>query len=255
VLKKIRFITDTTIPWFLPANAGGLGLPVESIPSWGWKYISYILEVSELEPLSRISVMYDLRQLGGRSKRGLKVSDKTLNIIHSVLSDFQAASPDEDFSGRLNTLYSESTITRWLRSQGYLVRDWDDTVRIAQTLGILPLDTFISRVENSLQINEALQNPAEVRENRSLVRWVRRSSRFWKKVNLREVEGPDPRFKGLGDLQKTCARMTGYYVVENTSIPFVRYGTKLLFNSRLTSKVPGKWTCKDRIPLPTFVGR
>jgi hypothetical protein len=235
VLCRFDYITDTTIPWFLPPSCGGLGFPVSQIPEWGFKYINYIIALSKADPQSRIRGFFALRTLGGRVKHGLNVPQVAYNLINDVVGQLQLA--EGEFDNKMNFLYTSNSIDAFLRSKNHVIRDWEDTVNLGREYGIVSIDEFLSSLENAVTLNHWLIHYDVSKPNFSLKRWSNRSSRFWKKVNLAN-EVLSPEFKGLDKLHKLATQNLGYYLRSDTALLLTKYGTKLSFGVPVTSKSP-----------------
>jgi hypothetical protein len=234
VLCKFDYITTTTIPWFLPASAGGLGMPIYRIPSWGNKYINFVLKVLDEDPIKRMATLFHLRSLGGRQKHGTNVSENTLRILRGIISSLRI-NDSGTFENKGNVLYTSGEMDTFLRGNGHEVRDWDDTIRLCRIYDVINIDEFLSAVENALALNEVIFDFSKKKDKWPLKRWVNRSARFWAKQQL--VDEPiDPRFKDFKSLHQLCARSLGYYLRSDSTLPIVKYGTKLSFNALITSK-------------------
>jgi hypothetical protein len=237
VLCKYDFIIDTTIPWFLPPSCGGLGLPVSQVPVWGFKYINYIIALSKLNPMSRVMGFYRLRSLGGRIKHGLNVPQVAFDLLNTAVGHLRTS--DGEFENRLNVCYTSDSINMFLKEQGHTIRDWEDTVNLAREYGLISIDEFLNELENAVALNHCLLNDEDVKPNYKFKRWIQRSSRYWKKVNLAN-EVLSPEFKDLSSLHKLATQSLGYYLRADSGLLLSKYGTRLVFGVPVTSKTPMK---------------
>jgi hypothetical protein len=228
------------IPWFLPPNCGGLGLEVVHIPRWGYRYINYIMSVLDIPDWRiRFSILWDLRQLSSRPKHG--VVPTHLPLVKAVQALDQIKLSDIPFdSNRVDLAYTQEQIVADMTAKGHPFSNLspsaytqDDIINYAWNLGFIPINELIDQFDRIDTFQQMLENPKKT-DYRTVTRWVRQSSKFWKKKGLviGLDEELDPRFPGVNTLEKWVNHHFDAYCSISLSNDIVEFGPHLKIPAR-----------------------
>jgi len=211
-----RGFLNQQLPWFLPPNCGGMGLEPIDIPVWGYKYINYIFEIlSNTDWKMRTSLIWQFRRLSDRLHHGVSPTNlawekatTALNTLEFSNVGFDPENPGLIFSPEdiANHMSACSVPFTELSPRSYT---WDDIKTYAWAHNCVPLDEIIDQFERIDCFQQMLDNPAKI-ARRTVTNWSRRSSKFWKKLNmtLRHDEVLHQDFKSLKDLETRVSRHT-----------------------------------------------
>jgi hypothetical protein len=244
-------LEEAGIPVWLPPACGGLGYPLleSEIPSHGWKYIQHIFSILEVpDKLERAHLLYELKVLNLPQKKGIQNWDQSLEIFSKLLKDFEFHQYDGNLENQViseKLIYDDNFVKDVLHLMGRDVPkdpydpskyDFDSLKSEAALIGFIKIDEFLGEIERSCNFQEFLSKET-VRQQRTLARYFRDSSKYWRRVgippNLRGkgiTKADCPSFKSFVDLEKKCLfHLNGWIMVSNTTIG--------MFNSFPTLKV------------------
>jgi hypothetical protein len=232
------------LPYFLPPAVGGAGFPVPEdknplrslIPTWGWKYITYVLNVLEnKDPIKRYLDLLHLRALNPRFNHGIDSGmnaiislTKELHSYHYVDDQEWSSVPDlGDFILTEKSIYSDKFVVAVAKLLGRVVYpdpydpakfDWDSLKNEAHLLGFSKFEDSLTEYTRVWNFQTALTRESEKTQS-SYNDWERRSTKFWRRkfagASLNSHSERDERFKSFVQLEKAANYGTPGWVHES----------------------------------------
>nr|QED42934.1 putative RdRp [Monilinia narnavirus H] len=244
------------LPLYLPPCAGGMGLPIVDslMPSFMWPYIGYIYKVlSDPSEYSRLTKLTILSSMNSRIKHGIS-SDVSL-ILEELLKPYSRALPGESrIKG--NTIYNDDFIITLLTNvysvdiplDPYLKKyDFSSLENEAARIGFVPLSSFPSEIERVLNFQKFIKD-GFTKETRTYNKWVKQSSRYWKKVFKTEDKAKleklgREKFTSISSLEKAITRGFSGWIYVGSDIDnmnLINSGPSLKINFNKSSRLGGK---------------
>jgi len=238
VYRSIKGLDKVRIPFFLPPNCGGMGIPLCSdIPKWGIKYINYIYDILAMDTEHRLVELMALKRLTGRVSHSTGFTTVHMAILAKDIAALQFVDTiDDEPLGKV--IYPAEAVNEYLNDIGvgdfrvvpYLdTFDYGNLVNAAQSVGLYQISDVFDYYERIVNFQNSLENRTVKSEVRSFAVWARRSSRYWRKYPNMDLRPIDPRFQGFDSLSREINRsLTGFVLIEEMSL-LAKYGPSLHF--------------------------
>jgi len=217
------------LPYFLPPVLGGLGIPVQEIPPWGFRYINYI--VDQLKDWKKaIAFVWQCRHLTGRNRWGWDDHPKAVKLALSDLKDLKRLDNIDDVENH-RQIYSLDQVFTILKNKGCIIPkdpytgdiDFEQVKVFAHNNGYIELDGLVDQYERVLTFQDALDGKSVVCD-KTLVLWSRRSSRMWSKIRPKNNSNPHIE---VGKLEKQAFEALNGFIFREFSTPVLKYGPSL----------------------------
>jgi hypothetical protein len=215
------------IPLWLPPACGGVGLPMleSEVPASGWKFIRYIYDITEMkDPLEKALLSYELKTLNKPQKKGISTWEKSLEIFRKVLTGHEGkAFTYHQYDGDLTncevngfTIYNDNFVKDLLSFIGINVpmdpydpsrQDFDALKNEASLINFIKIDDLLDEIERSCNFHEFLTKEV-TREQRTLHKYCKDASRYWRKVGIFPNEGTN------GLTRADCPKFTTWVKLE-----------------------------------------
>jgi len=226
-----RKFLQIRVPWFLPPNAGGLGLEPNEIPEWGFKYINYILSVLDIPDFSiKCKVLWDLRALAQRHQHGVEASKKAREFAVEAIKTLRPFAEGDTFETK-DVIFTSKMIFADMEKKGVTKAPWeqfysfDALIVHAESLGLCQLTKLVERFERVDAFQQMLEKPIKT-NRKSVYAWVKKADRVFSRLKLAE-EPLDPRYKSLKDLEVKIDRHADGFVSAELISELLRFGPSL----------------------------
>lgn len=255
-----RYRTASSLRWFnlerldtpapLPPNCGGIGFPIlwEKKPDYLAKYISFIEYVLQLDLSAAFRWIYALKRMNTPIRKGIV----PLDMGSIVLDDVARMIPHSGDIVEPNeySIYSLQQVITYLEGLGINIPkspytgdyDRDSVINEANIIGLIPLSRVIDQFDRVSVFNRFLCGDFSPPEQRTLSRYLRDSSRFWKKVFKTFPNLPPPsKDWTFSALEGAVNRKLFGFVLRTRSRSLVlNYGPSLIINDSFQSRSSGK---------------
>jgi len=227
--KYLNVFRAWMLPYFLPPNCGGLGIPISKIPSWGYKYINYIMSIQS-DWKEFVSFIWRCRHLTSRNSWGWDDHPRAINLAITELAGLKRSL--EPIEPKNTTrIYSLDQVASILREDGFVIPldpytqgpDFEQVKVFAVSHGYIELDQLVDQYERVLAFQEALSNKI-TRCDKTLVLWSRRSARFWGKIRPKDS---NERPVDMGKLEKQATEALSGFIYRERMAEVIKYGPTL----------------------------